>query len=193
MKERKKRLLKYLKSFGLSIAVTTNLTSANYLDVHFDLTGNIYKPYRKSNDEPIYINKYFNYPPNILRQLPRSVSSRISNIASNQSIFNSSNPMYKEALTRSGFNDDMIFTPVIASNNSERNKTMKRKIISFNPPYSMNVENNIGKTFLKLVKRDFPRNNSFHKIFNNNTINISYICMRKISSIIAYIINPFYV
>ena len=93
--------------------------------------------------------------------------------------------MYKEALTKSGFNDDMIYTPVIESNNSERNKTMERKIISFNPPYSMNVESNIGKTFLKLVKKDFPCNNSFHKIFNNNTIKISYICMRKINSIIA--------
>ena len=33
-----------------------------------------------------------------------------------------------------------------------------------NPPYSMNLETNIGKTFLKLVKKHFPRNNSFHKI-----------------------------
>ena len=87
--------------------------------------------------------------------------------------------MYKEALTKSGFNDDMIYTPVIENNNSERNKTRKRKIIWFNPPYSMNVESNNGKTFLKLVKKYFPRKNSFHKIFNKNTIKISYSCMRN--------------
>ena len=93
--------------------------------------------------------------------------------------------MYKEALTKSGFNNDKIYTPVIESNNSERNKTRKRKIICFNPPYSMNMEINIGKTFLKLVKRHFPRKNSFHKILNKNTINISYSCMRNVSSKIA--------
>ena len=55
--------------------------------------------------------------------------------------------MYKEALTKSGFNDDRIYTLLIESNNSERNKTRKRKMTSFNPPYSMNVEINIDKTF----------------------------------------------
>ena len=49
----------------------------------------------------------------------------------------------------------------------------------------MNVETNIGKTFLKLVKKHFPCNNSFHNIFNKNTIKISYSCMRNISSLIA--------
>ena len=41
------------KEIGLSIAVTTNILSANYLDVSFDLTTDICKPYRKLNDEPI--------------------------------------------------------------------------------------------------------------------------------------------
>ena len=49
----------------------------------------------------------------------------------------------------------------------------------------MNMETNIGKTFLKLVKKQFSRNNSFHKIFNRNTIKVSYSFMRNISSIIA--------
>ena len=93
--------------------------------------------------------------------------------------------MYKETLTNSRFNDDIIYTPVIESNNLERNKTRKRKVIWFNPPYSVNMETNIGKTFLKLVKKHFPRNNSFHKIFNKNIIKISYSCMRNISSIIV--------
>ena len=45
---KKKEIIKIFKSFELSIAVTTNVTSANYLDVNFDLTTDIYKPYRKS-------------------------------------------------------------------------------------------------------------------------------------------------
>ena len=93
--------------------------------------------------------------------------------------------MYKEALTKSGFNDDVIYTPVIESNNSERNKTRKRKTIWFTPLYSMIVETNIGQTFLKLVKMHFPCNNSFHKIFHKNSIEISYSYARNIISIIA--------
>ena len=77
----KKEIIKIFKSFGLSIAVTTKVSSANYLDVNFDVTTDIYKPYRKPNDEPVNINKYSNHPPNIVRQIPLSVSSRISNIS----------------------------------------------------------------------------------------------------------------
>ena len=89
--------------------------------------------------------------------------------------------MYNEALTKHGFNDDIIYTLVIENSNSEKKKTMKRKIIWFNPPYSMNVETDISKTFLKLVKKHFPCNNSFHEIFNKNTIKISYSSMKNIS------------
>ena len=42
LKERKK-IVKIFKSFGLSINVTINVTSANYLDVNFDLTTDIHK------------------------------------------------------------------------------------------------------------------------------------------------------
>ena len=42
---------------------------------------------------------------------------------------------------------------------------------------------NIRKIFLNLIKTRFPRNNNFHKIFNRNTIKISYGCMRNISLI----------
>ena len=92
--------IKIFKSFGLSVAVTTN--------VRFDLTTDIYKPSRKPNDEPVHINKYSNYPPKIVGQISLSVISRISNVSPNQSILNSSFPMYKEVLKNSGFNDDII-------------------------------------------------------------------------------------
>ena len=65
--------------------------------------------------------------------------------------------MYNEALTKSGFNDDIIYTAVIESNNPERKKTRKRKIKWFNPSYSRNVETNIGETFLKLIKNILPQ------------------------------------
>ena len=84
IERKKKEIIKISKSFGLSITVTTNVRSGNYLDVNFDLTKDIYRPYRKPNDEPVYINRHSNHPPNSVTQLPLSVSSRISNISSNQ-------------------------------------------------------------------------------------------------------------
>ena len=100
-------------------------------------------------------NRHSNHRPNIVWQMPLSVSARISNISSNQSIFNGSIPMHKETLTISGFNDDIFYNPVLESNNSERKNPTKRKVIWFDPPYSMNVQTNIGKRFFKLVKSIF--------------------------------------
>ena len=49
----------------------------------------------------------------------------------------------------------------------------------------MNVKTNIGKCFFKLLKKHFPRNHTFHKIFNKNTIKISYSCFPNMNSIIS--------
>ena len=62
IERRKKEIIKVIKSFRLSSTVRTNVTPANYLDVSFDLTTDVYKPYSKPNDEPIYISRHSNYP-----------------------------------------------------------------------------------------------------------------------------------
>ena len=49
----------------------------DFLNVTFDLLNEIYKPYRKPNNKPLYINKHFSHPPNILKQLPKSIEKRI--------------------------------------------------------------------------------------------------------------------
>ena len=36
---------------------------------------------------------------------------------------------------------------------------------------------NVGRTFLKILDEEFPENHVFHKIFNRNTVKISYSCM----------------
>ena len=61
IERKKKEIIQMFKNFGLSITVTNNVISANYLDVNFDLTKDISKPYRKPNDEPIYINRHSNH------------------------------------------------------------------------------------------------------------------------------------
>ena len=68
------------KSNGLSIAVKTNVKVSRILDVHFDLIQDIYRPYKKPNDDPLYINKNSNHPPTFVKQIPKATSKRVSDI-----------------------------------------------------------------------------------------------------------------
>ena len=55
-------MVKVFKLCGLSIVVDTNLKTVNFLNVTFNFNKNIYKPYRKPNNSPIYTNKNLNHP-----------------------------------------------------------------------------------------------------------------------------------
>ena len=59
-----------------------------------------------------------------------------------------------------------------------------RNIIWFNPPFSRNVTANIAKRFLNLLYIHFPKSNKLQKIFNKNTIKVSYCCSENLSSVI---------
>ena len=74
----KKTIVKVFKECGLSIIIECNLKSVDFLDVTLDLTNNIYKPYRKANNNPLYINKKSNLPPCILKELLVSIEKRLS-------------------------------------------------------------------------------------------------------------------
>ena len=171
---KKKAIIKVFKKCGLSIVVDTNLKAVDFLDVTFDLDRDIYKPYQKPNDSPIYINKKSNHPPNILKQLPKSIAKHISETSSSEEIFNISIKIYNKALKVSGFTDELNYSPneVHELRNKNRRKRI-RKIIWFNPPYSKNVKTNVGKVFLKLLKKHFPTSHILHKVFNKNTVKIS--------------------
>ena len=79
-------------------------------------------------------------------------------------------------------------------NNTEEKKQCKRKIICFNPRYSMNARTNIGKPFLKLTRNHFPNGNLSHKTFNKNVLKVIFSCMGNMTSIISShnrtILNP---
>ena len=64
-------------------------------------------------------------------------------------------------------------------------KKRQRKIVWFNPPFSKNVRSNIGHEFLKLIDKHFPKSSRLHKIFNRNTIKVSYSCMQNIKNKIS--------
>ena len=65
----------------------------------------------------------------------------------------------------------------------EKEQAKKRNLVQ-PPPFSKNVQTNVGHTFLRLISKHFPKNATLHKIFNKNTIKVSYSCMENMASII---------
>ena len=145
----KKKLCKIFKKIVLNITVKCNLQITDFLDVTFDLRTDKYYPSRKDNNQQLYINKQSNHPRTITKQKPAMVSRSIS---CNKEYFDKAAPAYNNALKTSGFNENIEFTstPLQKTNRN-------RKIIWFNPPYSVNVKTNIGRIFLRLVDKYFLR------------------------------------
>ena len=95
----------------------------SFLDVKFDLTAGKYKPYNKPGNIPLYINVKSNHPPNIIKNLPESISRRINKLSSYKSVFDNSKDLYNNALSSSSFKDKIKFNPDFNKNIS-RNKIL---------------------------------------------------------------------
>ena len=177
----KKHIQSIFKSKGLDIVIQSNIKIVNYLDITLNLNDSTYRPYHKPGNEITYIHKESNHPPNIIKQIPLSIESRLSTLSSNEDIFNESVHIYEDALKKSGYNHKLTYTK--NTNNTRKNRN--RNVIWFNPPYSANVTTNIGKSFLYLIDKHFPAHHKFRKLFNRNNIKISYSCMKNVGSIIS--------
>ena len=107
------------------------------------------------------------------------VNKRLTSLSCNEEEFQKAGPIYKEALKASDFSDELKF-----SRNPSKPKRRSRKVTWFNPPFNSNVKTNIGRDFLRLVREQFPPTHKYRKIFNKNTLKISYSCMENIENII---------
>ena len=70
----------------------------DFSDIFFNFTNGTFKPYRKPNDSPVYIHVNSNHPPSIIKELPMSVTKRISNISPNEEIFDNAPTRLNPAL-----------------------------------------------------------------------------------------------
>ena len=171
-KEREKQLSVYLKNEGLSITTKANLKALNFLDIQLDLINSSYRPYRTPNDNPMYIDINPNRPPNIKKQIPKSISKRICELSSKKEIFNNNIRTYNDALKRCEFQEKLDFVPEVPSDpHVNQRRKRKHKIIWFNPPYSKNVRTNIGKVLSNLLHKSFPSIHLFEKFLTINYFN----------------------
>ena len=178
----RKNIIKIFKDIGFGIDIETNSKVVDFLDITFNLNNGIYKPYKKPNDRLLYINKSSNHPPQIINQLPKIISDRLSRNSSNKEVFNTAKGEYEEALKRSGYSNFSL--SFLQSSTSRVKRQPHRNIIWFNPPYSRAVITNIAKEFLQLIDLHFPPSNKFHKIFNRNNVKVSYCCTQNVGNII---------
>ena len=133
----RKEIIKIFKECGLSITTKRNLKVAQFLDIELDLINNTYRPYKKPNDNPMYINVKSNHPLSIIKQIPPSFNRRLSNLSSDEEVFLNNIPPYREALKNSGFRDGLTYVePKISEERNNEKRKRKRKIIWVNPPYS---------------------------------------------------------
>ena len=67
----------------------------------------------------------------------------------------------------------------------KKKKERYPKKFFFNPPYNKQVFTNVGKRFLAIISKCFPRGSAWSGIFNRHTIKISYSCTRNLASRIS--------
>ena len=154
----------------------------DYLDFTLNLTTGRYYPFRKPDNDPLYINAKSNHPPSTMRQIPTSISTRISGLSYDQDGFDKSSQLYNSALKSSGYKEKIHYVENQHQRRKSRNSS--RNNIWFNPPYSQNVRTNIAKSFLGLVDKHFSKSHKLHKIFNRNNLKVSYSCTTNMANII---------
>ena len=82
----------------------------------------IRKAYRKPDNPPVYINNCSNHSPTAIKHLPKSISERLSDLRSNEDIFEKPKPAYSDALNKSGFQEKLIYTSAQSNNDKNDNK-----------------------------------------------------------------------
>ena len=175
----KKTFQRMFKNKGLDIIINCNMKIVNYLDV--TLNDGFYRPYKKPKEETNYIHVNSDHPPSILKQLPKSIEKRLSSLSSSKEIFEETAPYYEQQLSNCGYKEKLNYRDPTPQNLITKRKR-QRNILWFNPPYSKTVKTKIGKFFLQLIKKHFPKEHRFHKIFNRNTLKLSYSCMPNIKT-----------
>ena len=139
----------------MSITIQCNLKTVDLLDVTFDVDKNVYKPFRKEINKPIYINKHSNHPP----RAKINCKTNIRNVIQSGYFWR-----IIKAIQRCFKRKWLPWDVKLYWTNNQK-KPRKRKIIWFNPPFSRCVKSNIGRIFLRLLSKLFPGSHTMHKIF----------------------------
>ena len=121
MEKIKKHLHQVFKHNGLDVIVECNMKKVNYLDVTFNLNDDTYQPYQKPDNIIQRIHVESNHPPNIIKQIPKTIEKRLSQLSFNEEIFNESAPFDEDKLHQSGYQQILKYNPVNTKTHNKRN------------------------------------------------------------------------
>ena len=93
----------------LSITCEVNKKIVDFFDVRFNLNDQIYEPYEKPNNDPVYINKHSNHPSNIIDEVPKTISKCLTSISCNKNVFFRNIGIENRALKNSGFDQTLTY------------------------------------------------------------------------------------
>ena len=139
---KRKKIIKIFKECGLSITCKINKKIVDFLDVRFNLKYQTDEPYRKTNNEPVYIHKQSNHPPNVIADISKAISKRLTNILCNKNAFDRNVDIYETAIKNSGidaiiiYNDQSQEAKNVNIEEANQGRKRKRAIIWYNPSYS---------------------------------------------------------
>ena len=112
------------------------------------------------------------------------INRRLSALSSDEKSFSSIVTIYQEALTKSAYEHKLAYKP--PQQTQKRNTRSRRRVnLYFNPPYSITVKTNVGKIFLQLIDKHFPKSNHLNKIINRQKIKVSYRTTPNMKKIIS--------
>eukprot|EP00794_Sanderia_malayensis_P012498 gene12498-13784_t len=107
----KKNLQSIFKESGLDLVIECNKKVVDFLDVTLNLNDGTYRPFHKQNSVIQYINVESNHPPNIIKQVPKTIEKRLSDHSSSEKIFKEAAPAYEKALKESGYDGNLKYNP----------------------------------------------------------------------------------
>ena len=177
----KKQICHIFSQNSLRVTIEANKQIINFLDVTFNLNSNTYQPFTKPNTMLQYVHCESNHPPITTKNIPAGIDKQLSSLLSDKASVDQAAPPYQKALDESGYHYPLHYEPIM---NAKRKNRQRNNILWYNPPFSKNVNTNIGHRFLTLVDKHFPKDQKLRKIFNCNTIKISYSCMNNTNQII---------
>ena len=126
-------------------------------------------PYNKPGIIPLYVNKKSNHPFRIIKNIPKSINKRLSEISIDKDCFSKAAPLYQKALDGSGCNHKLAFSVPTAQSPTLGEGTAIETSFGTTPLSA--------GTWLLTLDKEFPKGHALHKIFNRNTVKISYSCM----------------
>ena len=164
----------------MRITIQINLKVADFLDATLSLNSESYYPYRKPNDRPVYIHSQSNHPPNIIKNLPASISRHLTDISNEETAFGEAKPMYDKALADSGFCEMTEFLKVPEKQQrKEKTEEPSSKYFLVQPSVQPECFNEHRS---EIPSKHFSGSSKLSKIFNINMLKLSYSCMPNMAA-----------